>query len=262
MVVTYKLGAANAVALSLAAKSKPDGYTLVSAPTSPILFVPHMQKLDYNPLTDFTYICGVAIQPVGILVSNDAPWKTLTELIDYAKKNPGKVKYGSWGVGGGGHVHMELLGRAADIDWVHVPFKGDAPCIIALMGKHVPVAALSSSFVPYARSGKLRLLALLTENRWPTFPDIPTLKELGFNFEFRGNEVLGYAGAKGLPLEILRKLEIAFREAVESPKFKEVMEQMDNVAKFRDNKQFTTLINEVYPRTGQMIKQLGLDIKK
>lgn len=258
VVVVNKPGAGGVVAITLLAKSAPDGYTLGSAATSPILFGPHMQKVEYNPLTDLTYICGVGIQPWAIVVRNDIPWKTLRELIDYIHKNPGKIKYGSWGIGGAGHVHMELFGRAADLKWVHVPFKGDAATITAILGGHIPVAVLASTFVPHAKAGKMTPLAMITENRWPAFPQVPTLKELGFIADYRATESLGYCAPKGLSAEILGKLGNAFKQAVESPEFQQAMEQLDNERRFRDSQEFTKLIHELYPQIGQMIKGVGL----
>ena len=257
-VVVNKPGASAALSLALIAKSKPDGYTLASSSMSPVLFVPHMQKVEYNPLTDFTYVAGTAVQPYGIVVRSDAPWKTLEELIDYVKNNPGKIKYGSTGLGSAGHVYMEVLGKSRGLQWVHIPFKGDAPCVTALLGGHIPAAVLASSLVPHAKAGKFRILAVLAENRLLVFPQVPTLKELGFTFDLRVNEVLGFCGPKGLPPDVLQKLEKAFKQAVESPENKQVMEQLENEPRFRDSQTFTKLIHELYPRIGQMIRQVGI----
>jgi len=256
--VVNKPGAAGTLGLTLVAKAKPDGYTIASGSTSPILFAPHVQKMEYNPLTDFTYIAGTAVQPYGIVVRSDAPWKTLPELIDYVKKNPGKVKYGSFGIGGLIHIYMEEVAKEWNLNWVHVPFKGDQPNITALLGGHIPVAGCSSAFVPHVRGGKLRLLALFTAKRSLSFPEVPTLKELGFKLDLRGNEVLGFCGPKGMPREIVKKLEDAFRQAVETPEYKQAMEQLNNEGLFRDSRTFTDLVYELYPKIGQTIKDLGL----
>ncbi|MCX5914866.1 MAG: tripartite tricarboxylate transporter substrate binding protein [Deltaproteobacteria bacterium] len=259
VVVMNKPGASGSVALSLLAKAKPDGYTLGSASASPVLFVPHVQKVEYNPLTDFTYICGSAVQPLGIVVKSDAPWNTFNELVEYVEKNPGKLKYGTFGIGGGAHVYMELVGKSRNLNWVHVPFKGDQPTVNALLGGHIPVAVSPSTFVPHVRGGKLKLLAMATESRSSAFPQVPTLKELGFNLDFRAfGDVLGYLGPKGLPPGIVKKLEDAFKKAVESPDFQQIMENLTNDKRYRDSREFTKMIHEVYPRTGQMIAQLGI----
>ena len=259
VVVVNKPGASGSIALSLVAKAKPDGYTLGSASASPVLFVPHMQKVEYNPLTDFTYICGSAVQPLGIVVRSDAPWNTFNELVEFVEKNPGKLKYGTFGIGGGAHVYMELVGKSRNLNWVHVPFKGDQPTVNALLGGHIPVAVSPSTFVPHVKAGKLRLLAMATETRSSAFLQVPTLKELGFNLDFRAfGDVLGYLGPKGLPPGIVKKLEDAFKKAVESPEFQQIMENLTNDRRYRDSQDFTKMIHEVYPRTGQMIAQLGI----
>ena len=258
VIVVNKPGAAAVVSMSLIAKAKPDGYTIGNANSGAIVFVPQMQKVEYNPLTDFTFIAGTCNQPFALVVRSDAPWKTLGELIDYIKKNPGKVKFGTYGTGGGLHVYLEVLGKKLGLDWSHIPFKGDQPNITALLGGHVPVIGASSAFIPHARAGKLRPLAIAGDNRVRAFPDIPTLKECGFDFDFRWTEGLGFSGPKGLPPEIVAKLENVIKQAVESPAFKQVMEQLENEAKYRDSWTFTQLFHELYPRVGKMIEQAGM----
>ena len=258
VVVVNKPGAAGTLGLTLVAKAKPDGYTLGSASTSPILFAPHVQKVEYDSLKDFTYIAGTCIQPYGIVVRSDAPWRTFQEFINYVKENPGKIKYGSFGVGGLAHIYMEALAKEWNLHWVHVPFKGDAPNLTALLGGHVPISAASSAFVPHLRAGKLRLLALFTGTRMTEFPEVPTLKELGFKYDLRGNEVLGILGPKGLSQDIVKKLEKAIEKAVESEEFKKAMETLVNEAKFRDSVTFTKLIQDLYPQIGEMVKISGV----
>jgi len=258
VVVVNKPGAAGTLGLTLVAKAKPDGYTLGSASTSPILFAPHVQKVEYNPLIDFTYIAGTANQPWGIVVRSEAPWKTFEELIVYVKENPGKVKYGSWGVGGGAHVYMEFLSKTLGLNWIHVPFKGDQPSLTALLGGHIPLALSSSAFVPHARAGKLRILAVIAEKRMLAFPHVPTLKEIGVNLDLRVSAVLGFCGPKGLDLKIVKKLEDAFKAAVESAEYKQAMETLENEAYFRDSQTFSRIIHELYPKIGEMIREMDL----
>jgi tripartite-type tricarboxylate transporter receptor subunit TctC len=258
VVVVNKPGASGTLGLTSTAKSKPDGYTISSGSTSPILFTPHLQKLEYNPINDFTYIAGTATQPYVIAVRSDSPWKTLEDLLEHVKNNPGKIKYGSPGLGHYCHIYMEVLAKSKGLNWVHVPFKGDQPCITALLGGHIPVAAGSSALIPQAKAGKLRMLAVVAETRLASFQQIPTLKEFGFKFEMRANEVLGFCGPAGMPPEVVKKFENAFKQAVGSTENKNIMEQLDNEAKFRDSQTFTKLVHELYPRIGEMIKQAGL----
>jgi tripartite-type tricarboxylate transporter receptor subunit TctC len=258
VVIVNKPGGSGALGLTATAKSKPDGYTISSGSTSPILFTPHLQKMEYDPIADFTYIAGTAVQPYTISVLPDAPWKTLDELLNYVKQNPGKVKFGTPGLGHYCQIYMELLGRSRGLNWVHVPFKGDAPAITALLGGHVPLVANSSAIIPYAKSGKARMLAIVAEKRMPMFPQVPALKEYGFKFDMRANEVLGFMGPKGIPPEVVKKLENAFKAAVDSPEYKKIMEQLDNEPVYRDSQTFTKLVQELYPRIGEMIKEAGV----
>lgn len=258
VIVVNKPGAAALVSMTLIAKAKPDGYTIGNTSSSSVLFLPHMQKVEYDPLTGFTYIAGTCSQPYGIVVRNDAPWKTFQELIEHAKKNPGKIKYGTYGIGGGVHIFMDVMGKKLGLEWVHVPFKGDQPNLVALMGGHVPVSGASSAFIPHARAGKLRPLAIFADNRLRAFPQVPTLKECGFDFDYRWTEILGFSGPKGLPPEIVQKLETAIKHAVDSPAFAQVMTQLENESKYRDSKTFTRTIHELYPRVREMIEKVGL----
>ena len=120
------------------------------------------------------------------------------------------------------------------------------------------MAITSSAFIPLARAGKLRPLAILADSRIRAFPDVPTLKELGFDFDYRWTEGLGFSGPKGIPPEIVSKLEKAIQQAVDSPPFQKVMEQLENEAKFRDSRTFTKLFHDLFPRVRKMIDQAGL----
>jgi len=263
VVVVNKPGGSGAIGLTFTAKSKPDGYTISSCSTSPVLFLPHLQKIEFDPIKDFTYIAGTATQPYTIAVRSDAPWNTLDELLEYVKNNPGKIKYGSPGLGHYCQIYMELLAKGRGLNWVHIPFKGDQPAITALLGGHIPVSANSSAIIPHHKGGKARMLAVVAESRVAAFPQIPSLKEYGFKFDLRSSEVLGFSGPKGMPPEVVKKLENAFKLAMEAPEYKRVMEQLDNEPKFRDSATFTKLIEELYPRIGEMIKEAGVtDIAK
>jgi len=259
VMVVNKTGAAGQIALIMTAKAKPDGYT-IGGTCSAMFCVPHMEKTEYDVLTDFTFIAGTASQPYAIAVRSDAPWKTLQELVDDVKKNPGKIKYGHFGIGGLAHIYMEALALEWKLNWVQVPFKGEVPSITALLGGHVPVIACASGFVPHMRAGKMRALALLTAKRSSACPEVPTLKELGLKMDFRMNEVLGVLGPKGMPPEIVKKLENAIQQGVETAEFKKVVEVINSEAFFRNSQDFTNFFREVYPQVGEIIKRLGLSM--
>jgi len=256
VVVVNKPGASGTVGMTLLAKAKPDGYTIGSTSASPLIFAPHLQKVEYDPVSDFTYICGSATQPFAICVKQDARWKAMDELLDYAKLHPGEIKYAHPGTGHQSHVYMEAVCRARGVKMVGIPFKGDSESITALLGGHVVVASLASTFIPHAKAGKIRPLAMFSESRVRLFPEVPTLKELGFKFDLRAPTVLGYGAPKGLPPEIRRKLEGAFEQAIKSPEFATVLKQLDNEVLYRQGETYKKLISELYQAIGKMLKEL------
>jgi len=258
VVVVNRAGASGAIALQQLAKAPPDGYTLGSVSASPMAFSPHLQQVGYTP-GDFTYLAGSATQPFCICVRQDAQWKSMAELLDYAKKNPGKLSYAHPGTGHQSHVIVEAVNKAAGVKLAGIPYKGDADSITALLGGHVEIASLASTFVPHARAGKLRPLAMIGETRLKLYPDVPTLKELGFTqVNLKAPAVLGYAAPRGLPADVQRKLEGAFAEAIRSQEFAELLAKLDNEPYYRDGATFAAQVNELYTDVGKMLKELGL----
>jgi len=256
VVVTNKPGAAGILGTALGCTRKPDGYTLFTISPSPILFSPHIEKLEYNPLKDIIYLAGLLMQPYAIVVQTDAPWKNFQELLDYAKKNPGKIKYGSHGPNSYDHVIMENVAKDRGINWVAIPYKGDGALTPAILGGHVPVAGIAMAWVPQAHAGKLRPLILLTERRVKEFPQLPTLNEVGFNYYLGGASLNGIGVPKGVPEEILQKLENAIRYAADTPKFKDAAKTVSHELFYQDRKQFTKSVEEGFNSIGDMIKKI------
>jgi tripartite-type tricarboxylate transporter receptor subunit TctC len=256
VVVINKPGAAGTVGTAVACKRKPDGYTLVTISPSPMLFIPHIQKLEYHPLKDFTYIAGLMAQPYAIQVKTDAPWKNFQEFLDDAKKNPRKIKYSSSGVYGFGHVFMENIAKDRGITWTHVPFKGDASQIPAILGGHVMASTIAAAWVPHAKEARLRPLVFLTEKRFSEFSNFPILSELGFNYYMGGASLNGLAAPKDLPDEILKKLEDTIRVAAESSEFKEAAKTLSHDIYFQNSKEFTQSVEKGFSSIGDMIKRV------
>lgn len=256
VIVVNKPGGSGSVGTSLAAKRKPDGYTLLAVSPSPILYVPNLKKVDYNVLTDFTYIAGLMAQPKGVQVLADAPWKTFKDLLDDAKKNPGKIKYGTTGANSYGHLYMEDVAKRLGITWTHIPFNGDGTLMPALLGGHIMVSTASAGWVPHARAGRVRPLTFFTEKRVDDFPDIPTLNEFGFDYYLGDASLNGVGAPKGLPVQILRKLEEAIKVAAESPKFKEANKTVSHMTYFQNSEEFTKAVEKGYHIMGEMLKRI------
>ena len=198
IIIENKGGGGGSVALGIVANAKPDGYTLCAVPNVSMIDTALMQKVTYKPLKSFTPIVAhSAAEHTALLVKSDAPWKNFKEFIDYAKKNPGKVKYSTSGVGTGMHVAMEVIAHKEGIKWVHVPFKGAAPATTALLGGHVDACSAGIGYQPHVLSGALRILADHGLKRQAAFPNVPTLKELGY--EFYNDTMHAIVGPAGLP---------------------------------------------------------------
>ncbi len=256
MVVENKPGGGGTVALALLANAKPDGYTLCGATDSGIIRVPQLQKMTYKPLKDFTPIIAYA-QPLNtIVVRKDAPWKNMKELLDYAKKNPNKIKYSSGGVGTGMHHAMVFLELQDGIKWIHVPYKGNADALTALMGGHVDVATVGPESYPFARSGDVRILAIAESRRNPKFPDIPTLKEIGY--DFANDAFFSILGPAGLPPDIEKKLETAFVKASESKEVKMIIDKLDLLPILYVGKDYDKHLKNYWPRMEKSLKETGL----
>ena len=216
-------GAGGNVAMGMVVKSPPDGYTLTV--TSPVLALsPYLYKsLQYDPLKDFTPIARLATIENVMLVHPSVPAKTLKEFIALARARPGKLNFGSGGAGTTNHLANELLKYLEKIDMTHVPYKGATVATVALIGGEVDEVIVSvASVLPLIQAGKVRPLAVLSENRVATLPNVPTSKEAGYP-KFQMSIWYGLFGPAGLPREIVMKLN---REVVKGMESKEAREKM------------------------------------
>ena len=256
IVVENKGGGGGTVALALVAAAKPDGYTLCGATSTGVVRAPQMQKVTYKPLKSFTPIIGYAAPQNAIIVTKDAPWKSLKELVEYAKKNPNKIKYSTTGPGSAQHHAMELIIHTDGLKMIHVPYKGSADAVTALLGGHVDVCSAGPEHVPYARSGTVRILAYTEEKRNPKQPDVPTLKELGYDFV--NETVFSIVGPAGLPPDVLNKLEIAFTKAKDSQEFKTVIEKLDLIPVYYNSKDYDQFLKASWVKLEKTLKATGL----
>jgi tripartite-type tricarboxylate transporter receptor subunit TctC len=181
IIVENKPGAGGTLGPGMMAQTaKPDGYTIAQFPMG-MLRMPHMQKTPWNPLTDFSYIIGVSGYTFGFTVRADSPYKSFNEYIEAARKAPGKVDYGSTGIGTSPHLLMEELAENAHVQLTHVPFRGNADLQQALLGGHVSAQSDATGWDKFVDSGQMRLLLTFGEQRTKRWPNVPTAKELGYN---------------------------------------------------------------------------------
>jgi tripartite-type tricarboxylate transporter receptor subunit TctC len=255
--VEYKPGGGGAVALGVLASMKPDGYTLCNVQNASIVDTALMQKVTYKPLKSFVPVISYAAsEHSGLLVANDAPWKTFKEFIDYAKQNPGKIKYGTAGVGTGMHVAMEVIAKTDGIKWVHIPYQGEATLKAALLGKHIDAISQGVSFPHSVESGELRVLATHGKGRSPLFPQVPSLHELGYPF-ISGTSHCIIAPA-GLPADVLAKLEKAFAAGMQTKEFKDTLDKWYVSPYYATSKEYERSLQERWTRMEKLFKDVGI----
>jgi tripartite-type tricarboxylate transporter receptor subunit TctC len=204
VVVDNRAGAGGNIGLEAAAKSTPDGYTLLSSPGGGILMAPHLYKLGFDVDKDLVPVAPTARLSIFLVVRPNLPVRNVAELIAHARANPGKLNFGSSGNGGSLHIAAEMLMRAAKIQAVHVPFKGGAPALIALLGGQVDFMFDPGPAVPHVKADKLRMLAVARATRSPVFPDTPTMAEAGTDVDV--DLVQGVYAPTGTPREIIARL--------------------------------------------------------
>lgn len=253
--VENKVGASGMIGTKAMASAKPDGYTIGQIPISVTRFS-QLGTLQLDPLKDLTYLARTSGQTFGIAAPANSRFKSLAELVAFAKANPGKVTYAHAGVGGATHVGMEEFAMAAGIQFNHVPYKGGADALQAVLGGHVDLLADSSSWAPHVEAGKLKLLATWGEQRTARFKDVPTLKELGYNVVVDAPNGIG--APKGLDPAVAKKLRDAFRVAVASPEFKAVADRIDAPVLYLDGPDYEKYVGAVYQKETVLIERLKL----
>lgn len=258
IVVENKPGVSGTLGATQMVTTEPDGYTLSMAPVV-IFRLPHVQKMRYDPLKDLTYVSMVADYNFAVAVKKDAKWQTMQELMADAKANKRGISYGTTGIYGSQHLTISELARITQSNWTHVPYKGDAEAITALLGGSSDVAVLSNTLLPYVQSGQLRVLATLSEKRAADFPDAPTLKEVGY--PVWSNSPFGIVGPAGMKPEVVKRLDDAFRTALKDPKFLGVTKQYGMVTNYMTPQQYSAYAQKAFKTEGEIITRLAEAMK-
>jgi tripartite-type tricarboxylate transporter receptor subunit TctC len=256
VVVENKPGAGGTLAALSLRNARPDGHTLAQAPMG-LFRIPHMQKnRTFDPIADFTYISCLTGYTFGLVVPADSPIKSVKDLIEYAKANPGKFTYGSPGANTSPHLAMEEFSERAGIKLNHVPFKGNADAMVALLGGHIMSVSDSTGWAPHVESGKVRLLATYGSKRTKRWPDIPTLTELGYDTV--SDSPFGLIGPKGMDPAVVKKLDDAFKAALDEPKVREIVDRFDQPVVYMNSADYTAWAKKTYEAEKKTIERLGL----
>jgi tripartite-type tricarboxylate transporter receptor subunit TctC len=259
VVIENKAGAGGAVGHAFVAKAKPDGYTIMTALSS-IAVIPEADKVNGRPSTyqmsDFTPIALISADPTILLVPAGAPWKTLKELIDDARSRPGKISYASSGVYGTIHTCFEMLAQAADVKLLHVPYKGGGPAMTALLAGETNLGAQSPGVSdPHIKSGKIRVLGSWAGARTASLPDVPTMKEQGFDVEFYN--WAGVFAPAGLPPEVRERLTAAVRQSAQDPEFVKALTNVNTPVNYKEGKDFDVFLDTDTRRLAAVVQKMG-----
>ena len=243
---------------SMAGTARPDGYTISQLPLG-MLRMPHMQKVAWDPLADFTYIIGVSGYTFGFTVRADSPYKTFKDYIEAARRQPGNIDYGSTGTGTSPHLLMEEVAGKAGVQLKHVPFKGNADLQAAVLGGHVMAQSDASGWDKFVDGGQMRLLVTFGEERTKRWPDVPTAKELGYGVV--SSSPYGLVGPKGMDPAVVKALHDAFKKAMETPRHQEVLAQLNQAMWYRSGEDYRAWAADTYAKDKALIERLGLAAK-
>jgi tripartite-type tricarboxylate transporter receptor subunit TctC len=258
VIVDNKPGASGMLGPNELVAAKPDGYTL-SQITIGVVRLPHMQKMQFDPLKDFTYIACLTGYTFGLVVRADSPIKSVQDLVDYAKANPGKFTFGSPGIGTTPQLAIEEFAYKAGIKLLHVPFKGYAEGAQALLGGHVMSHSDSTGWAGHVEAGTMRLLATYGSKRTKRWSNIPTLQELGYDTV--SDSPFGIGGPRGMEPAVTSRLHDTFKKTLEDPAVLASFEKYDQSVIYMNSEDYARWLREQYAKEKAIIERLGLAMK-
>lgn len=258
MLVDNRPGASGMLGPNELIAAKADGYTL-SQLTIGVVRLPHMQKMQFDPLKDFTFIACLTGYTFGLVVRSDSQIKTVQELVDYAKANPGKFTFGSPGVGTTPQLAIEEFAYKAGIKLLHVPFKGYAEGAQSLLGGHVMAHSDSTGWAGHVDAGSFRLLATYGSKRTKRWPNVPTLNELGYDTV--SDSPFGIGGPRGMDAAVTTRLHDAFRKALDDPAVLANFEKFDQSVIYLNSADYERYMRAQFVKEKDLIEKLGLALK-
>jgi tripartite-type tricarboxylate transporter receptor subunit TctC len=259
VVIDNKPGAGGGIGMGLAAKSKPDGHTLLMALSS-LTVLPEadviLGRAPMFALGDLRPIARYTADPTVLAVRADSPWKTVKDFVDDARKRPGAINYGSSGNYGTMHVPMEILAQDAGIKLTHVPFTGAGPAVLALLGGQIQAVSTGPATVlQHVKAGKLRVLGHWGTGSLASLPEVPALKDTGFNAEYAQWSGLFIPAA--VPEPIAQRLRTAARNAAQDARVREVINGAGSPILFQDSPEFERYVQADARRMAEVVKRIG-----
>jgi tripartite-type tricarboxylate transporter receptor subunit TctC len=259
ILILNKAGAGGAIAFDQVKRAEPDGYTLALFTASGATVTPHMQKVPYNALQDFTPVMNFGLYTTYLAVAADSPFKTFQDLTAYAQKNPGQLVLGVTTIGAVNHLGAARLMSERNLQVDYAPFGSGAQIITALLGGHIKAASISGEIAPMVKAGKLRALASFTREQFPDLKDVPSIQQYGATWEL--DSWLGIAAPAHIPEPIRKRLEASFMKAARDPAFLQVMNDMAMIVAVRDGAGLKQALEKSYAENGRVIRELKLEAK-
>ena len=259
VVIENKPGAGGGIGMGAAAKARPDGHTLLMALSS-LTVIPEADALVGRPplfaLSDLRAMARYTADPTVLVVRADAPWKTAQDFIEDARKRPGAIPYGSSGNYGTMHVPMEILAQTAGVSFNHIPFTGAGPAVVALLGGQIDaVSSGPATVLQHIKAGKLRALAHWGQGRLETLPEVPSLKDLGFNAEYA--QWSGLFIPSATPEPVAQRLRAAARVAAQDAKVREVIQNAGSPILYQDSPDFEKYVQADARRMSEVVRRIG-----
>lgn len=261
IVIDNRGGAAGNIGSDLVAKSAPDGHTLILGTNSSHGLNPYLYKsMPFDPVRDFTPITAAVVAVITLTVSNGLPVRTLAEFLDYARRNPGRITYGSSGNGSPHHIAGVMLARDANLDIVHAPYRGGAAAMADVLGGQIQSGFISLQVVaPHQRAGKVRILAVTSAQRFPGLPDVPAVAEILPGFDM--SAWLGFLGPAGMPAAMVERLNSVFVRALTTPDVRERFAAVGMAVIANTPDEFARMIRSDMARWAKIIPPLGLTLE-
>ena len=248
-------GAGGTLAMPVLQQAEADGYTIAQLPY-PIFRAPHVQKVLWDPIRDVTPIIQLSGVTFGLLVAAGSPFRSLDELLTYAHVNPGKLSIATNGVGTTPHVVLEELFTARGLAYIHVPYKGTAEQIQAIAAGQVMAGVNSSGFAPAVDSGRLRLLVSFAAQRSRRWPQVPVLRELGFDIV--AQSPFGLGGPRGMPAAVVATLHDAFKKALFEPQFVQELAKYDQEPDYLGPVEYAQVNRTIFAKERAVVEKMGL----
>ena len=255
VIVQNKPGAGGILGAAEMVNAKPDGYTVTQLPLG-VFRLPHMQKTTFDPLKDISYVVCLTGYTFGLAVPADSPFKTVADIVSFAKANPGTLSYGHTGTGTTPHLAVEEFANKAGIQLLDIPYKGSVEVLTSILGKQIMMMSGTPEYTPHVESGRLRLIATLGANRTKVFPKVPTVKESGFDTV--NESPFGIGAPAGTPPEIVKILHDAFKKTLDDPAVQAKLDQFQQPTIYMNSADYAAYARRTFAAERATVARLGL----